>query len=314
VFNACLLNGVGTIRLIDKSLSSTNLMSHCTDKETEISWNQAGQPGPAGAQGAKGDAGAAGPKGDTGPAGPAGAAGPKGDPGDPGAAGPKGDTGSTGPAGAAGPKGDRGEPGAPGNDGKPGADGTAGPPGPAGQAGANGVSVTSKAEPPGANCANGGSKFTSVSGDTYACNGANGTSSGPTGQAATTVYGSGATTLTAGAGYTQVQNLSETVNVPANAVLYISTHGNVQTESTSPTGGSQVISCVRLDGVSMDCAVSDVLNNGGTVGAAGSWSMAFTVSPTPGNHTVAVFAEAGRSDAFIGSAGSDVLNVVTIAN
>jgi hypothetical protein len=57
VYTACMLKGVGTIRLIDKSLPPTNLMSHCTDKETEISWNQAGQPGPAGAQGARGDPG-----------------------------------------------------------------------------------------------------------------------------------------------------------------------------------------------------------------------------------------------------------------
>src|SRR5919198_5650498 len=48
VYSACMLKGVGTIRLIDKSLPAANFMSHCTDKETEISWNQAGQPGPAG--------------------------------------------------------------------------------------------------------------------------------------------------------------------------------------------------------------------------------------------------------------------------
>jgi hypothetical protein len=60
VYSACMLKGTGTIRLIDKSLPSTNLMSHCTDKEIEISWNQAGQPGP------PGPAGPQGPKGDTG--------------------------------------------------------------------------------------------------------------------------------------------------------------------------------------------------------------------------------------------------------
>src|SRR5919197_4648738 len=66
VYTACMLKGVGTIRLIDKSLPSTNLMSRCTDKETEISWNQAGQPGPAGPQGAKGDPGAQGTNGTNG--------------------------------------------------------------------------------------------------------------------------------------------------------------------------------------------------------------------------------------------------------
>jgi hypothetical protein len=48
------------------------------------------------------------------------------------------------------------------------ADGAPGP------AAADGVSVTSAPEPAGANCANGGSAFTSASGVTYACNGATG--------------------------------------------------------------------------------------------------------------------------------------------
>src|SRR3954469_21348474 len=45
VYSACVLKGVGQMRLIDKSLPPTNPMSRCTDKETEISWNQEGQPG-----------------------------------------------------------------------------------------------------------------------------------------------------------------------------------------------------------------------------------------------------------------------------
>jgi hypothetical protein len=66
VYSACMLKSLGTIRLIDKSLPSTNLMSRCTDKETEISWNQAGQPGPPGPQGAKGEPGAPGTNGTNG--------------------------------------------------------------------------------------------------------------------------------------------------------------------------------------------------------------------------------------------------------
>src|SRR5712691_623892 len=72
VYSACMLKGVGTIRLIDKSLPSTNVMSHCTDKEIEISWNQAGQPRPAGPQGAKGEPGAPGTNGTNGTDGKAG--------------------------------------------------------------------------------------------------------------------------------------------------------------------------------------------------------------------------------------------------
>ena len=133
VYSACMLKGVGTIRLIDKSLPASNLMSHCTDKETEISWNQAGQPGPAGPQGAKG------------------------------------------------------EPGAPGTNGTNGTNGK------------DGVNVTSEPEPAGANCAAGGSKFSSANGVTYACNGAKGDpgQSGPgggglTGRELVTVEATGA--------------------------------------------------------------------------------------------------------------------------
>jgi hypothetical protein len=57
VYTACMFKGIGTIRLIDKSLPASNLMSRCTDKEIEIAWNQAGQPGPPGPQGATGEPG-----------------------------------------------------------------------------------------------------------------------------------------------------------------------------------------------------------------------------------------------------------------
>jgi Collagen triple helix repeat (20 copies) len=99
VYTACMLKNIGTVRLIDPSLPKSNLMSHCTALETQVTWNQQGQAGPPGPQGtpgqagADGAAGAAGPKGDTGDTGPQGPQGPQGPPG------PKGDTGATGPAG-----------------------------------------------------------------------------------------------------------------------------------------------------------------------------------------------------------------------
>ena len=127
VYTACMLKNVGTIRLIDPSLGSTNLMSHCTSLETQVTWNQVGQQGPQGLQGPKGDQGQKGETGSQGAVGPAGTQGPKGDKGDMGPAGvqgPKGDKGELGPAGGAGP---------PGNDGAVGPAGQPGPQGPAGQ-------------------------------------------------------------------------------------------------------------------------------------------------------------------------------------
>ena len=60
--------------------------------------------------------------------------------------------------------------------GLPGADGKDGTNGSNGTNGSDGQSVTSAPEPAGAHCTNGGSSFSSVSGTTYACNGADGSS------------------------------------------------------------------------------------------------------------------------------------------
>lgn len=77
--------------------------------------------------------------------------------------GPKGDRGPTGPAGQRGPTG---------------ADGRRGPTGAVGATGTSGTSVTSQALAAGnANCPQGGSAFTSATGTTYACNGADGSDS-----------------------------------------------------------------------------------------------------------------------------------------
>jgi hypothetical protein len=57
VFTACMLKNVGTIRLIDPSLSTSSALQHCTSLETQVSWNQQGQPGAAGAPGAPGPKG-----------------------------------------------------------------------------------------------------------------------------------------------------------------------------------------------------------------------------------------------------------------
>ena len=59
VYSACMLKNVGTVRLIDKSLPTSNLMSRCNPVlEAEVSWNQQGQQGLQGIQGPPGTAGA----------------------------------------------------------------------------------------------------------------------------------------------------------------------------------------------------------------------------------------------------------------
>ena len=44
-FHACMLNATGSVRLIDPSLPSSNLRSHCTQLESAVTWNQQGPPG-----------------------------------------------------------------------------------------------------------------------------------------------------------------------------------------------------------------------------------------------------------------------------
>jgi hypothetical protein len=58
VVTACMLKNVGTVRLIDTSLPSSNVLSHCTAFESQVSWNQKGQAGTPGANGANGANGA----------------------------------------------------------------------------------------------------------------------------------------------------------------------------------------------------------------------------------------------------------------
>ncbi|HEV3318425.1 MAG TPA: hypothetical protein VG053_01665 [Solirubrobacteraceae bacterium] len=76
-----------------------------------------------------------------------------------------GKSGAPGPQGPAGPQGAAGAAGKDGSNGTDGKDGTNGK---------DGVSVSSSAEPAGANCKAGGSKFVATDGTTYACNGENG--------------------------------------------------------------------------------------------------------------------------------------------
>ena len=75
--------------------------------------------------------------------------------------------------GVQGLQGIQGPPGKDGLNGSNGIDGRDGAPGKDGADGQDGEGVTGEPEPAGANCANGGSRFTVANGVTYACNGVN---------------------------------------------------------------------------------------------------------------------------------------------
>jgi hypothetical protein len=202
VIYACKLKSVGTVRLIQPGRSG--LQGRCSSLETEVTWNQKGQPG---AAGPKGNPGPAGPKGDTGATGAqglkgdtgaTGAQGLKGDTGATGAQGLKGDTGATGAqglkgdTGATGAQGLKGDTGATGAKGATGATGATGPAGADGQAGLAGYQVVQTSAPaaPGITitgtqfCPNGkrmiSGGWTTKGNETYPPLGAYITSSGPT--------------------------------------------------------------------------------------------------------------------------------------
>jgi Collagen triple helix repeat (20 copies) len=127
-----------------------------------------GKKGKPGKNGKNGKAGAKGAQGNAGAQGAQGSAGAQGAKGDAGAAGANGENGAKGADGQNGANGTNG------TDGDDGVDGDPGQPGQPGTPGTNGVSVISANEPEGANCPEGGSKFTAANGITYACNGADG--------------------------------------------------------------------------------------------------------------------------------------------
>jgi hypothetical protein len=271
VYSACMLKGLGTIRLIDKSLPATNLMSHCTDKETEISWNQAGQAGPAGPQGVKGDPGTPGTNGTNGTDGKDGVS----------------VTTASEPTGANCAGGGVQLTAANGVsficNGKEGTNGTNG------ADGADGVSVSSEVEPVGAKCTNGGSKFTAANGVTYACNGAPGSAGGPMGQNARTVYGADVVFVSSTSPPIPVAGLVQVVSVPADSVVYIATDGGLRVQDISATGSATKV-FVTIDEQVASQGLSRAIicpNSGNLVGLC-AWSLSAAVPLSEGTHLVRV--------------------------
>src|SRR5690349_18532921 len=56
-YTACMLKNVGSVRLIDPSLGN-KMLGRCSAAETQITWNQKGEPGAAGPSGLPGANGA----------------------------------------------------------------------------------------------------------------------------------------------------------------------------------------------------------------------------------------------------------------
>lgn len=112
------------------------------------------------------------------------------------------------------------------------------------------------------------------------------------GQNSTTVYGSAGlsvpSTMTT---FTLVPGLTQTLTIPANSIVYISTDGGVSTTSVASNGYSGVDIAIYIDGAILSNGGYKriyVLNNGGLVGNFGFWSMSLAQSLSAGSHTIAV--------------------------
>jgi hypothetical protein len=217
-------------------------------------------------KGPKGDPGPQGPQGTTGPAGKDGVAGAQGLQGAPGPQGPPGPNGAPGAPGPQGPKGDTGDSGPQGPKGDPGDTGAQGPQGPAGAQGP----------------------------------------AGTTGQNAFTAFGTAGLSLSsASAGLTLIPGLTQTVNVPANSVLYLSADGALRSDSSVTNGYSYVEIALVVDGnVPQNGGVRQVLcaNNAFPVEVC-SWSLANSTTLGPGTHTIEVKASYQGGTTQVGVSG-----------
>lgn len=196
-----------------------------------------------------------------------------------GGAGTPGPQGPAGPAGAAGPQGPAGANGA------AGATGPQGPAGPAGAAGSQGAAGAAGATGPQG-------------------------PAGTTGQFAGTVYTTGQLVLTtAVTAYTLVPGLTQTITVPANAKVYISSDGGFQNANAGVNHGVADFA-VFIDGVASTLQRRVPAANSASLGQIISqWSLSSVFNMTAGSHTIqlrAKYAE-GTAQLNIGSATADLI-------
>lgn len=141
------------------------------------------------------------------------------------------------------------------------------------------------------------------------------------GQDATDAYGTGQLVLTISTtSYTLIPGLSQTITVPANAKVYVSTYGGVQTNGTGTTYGIGDFA-IFVDGVINGSGGQQRIVSANTSGLANmidNWSFGKTYNLSAGTHTIEVRAKDGGGTADLNvSSGSapliqGVLSVVII--
>ncbi len=284
-FYACVDRG-GSLRLVDAGET-------CRRREKLITWDKSGQPGPMGPMGPQGPAG---PAGAAGPAGPQGVAGPQGP------AGPQGLPGATGPQGLTGAQGPLGLQGLPGADGAKGDTGAQGAPGPEGPQGPQGPQGLQGSQGPAGPAGDGIDLVTSSPAPMPGLP-ANPTTLIPA-PASESSYSfplifQGADYVTDWRDatqdvflhkYVQVPGMLQTVVVPDNALVVITTDGGIQHGGAGGTDGLlETDVAIFVDGVRVpNAGMRRVTVNKG--GETANWNMSLALELPPGQHNIEVCA------------------------
>lgn len=123
---------------------------------------------------------------------------------------------------------------------------------------------------------------------------------GTLGQSATSVYGTASMAVgTNSTTYAVIPGLTQTVNVPANSTVYISTDGGVSVNVTGASSFVLVNVAVYIDGVLQNNgAVRAVFasNTAALAGVANNWGISFAADLTPGTHTIDVRAKMSQTN------------------
>jgi hypothetical protein len=116
---------------------------------------------------------------------------------------------------------------------------------------------------------------------------------GATGQSVTTTFGTAPIRTTGLQTFFFLPGLDQTITVPADSTVFISTNGGIQTTNPAATGFSIVDVAIFIDGTVLQNGGSQRIIAANTIGLLGmvaNWSMALGTTLTVGQHHVQVAA------------------------
>jgi hypothetical protein len=137
--------------------------------------------------------------------------------------------------------------------------------------------------------------------------------SGTTGQDVLAAFGTGSVQIATTAAYTQIPGLTQTVVVPSNAKVLVSTYGGVLCNSTTSTGSSLIGVQVFVDGAlpaNGGFNYVNPTNNATSTTTIDQWAITTAlVGLSPGTHTITVMAGGGGigSSATVSGDGTSTL-------